>query len=92
MNVKRELELLKATPGERAALLKQPPRRPTRAQLGVLRVMVESGGAAPVRGIHYRTGLVLTARRWARLADTGGDLVFRITEAGRDVLARYGKI
>jgi hypothetical protein len=91
MKVKRELELLNASPDERAALLKQPPRRPTGAQLGALKIMVKGGGAAPVRGIHYRTGLVLTARRWARLADTGDDLVFRITEAGRDVLARYGK-
>ena len=91
MNVKRELELLKASPGERAALLKQPPRKPTRTQLSALRIMAESGGAAPASGIHYRTGLVLTARRWARLANAAGDLVFQITDAGRDVLSRYGK-
>ena len=91
MSVKRELELLNALPNERAALLKQPPRRPTRAQLGALRIMAERGGAAPASGIHYRTGLVLTARRWARLANTGGDLVFQITKAGGDVLARFGK-
>ena len=90
MNVKRELELLNALPGERAALLKQPPRKPTRAQLGALKIMAEGGGAAPARAIHYRTGLVLTARRWARLANAGGDLVFQITDTGRDVLSRYG--
>jgi hypothetical protein len=68
INVKRELEILKASPGERATLLKQPPR-----------------------GIHCRTALVLTARRWARLANAGGDLVFQVTDAGRDVLSGYGK-
>lgn len=89
MDVKRELELLRATPARRAQLLKQPPRRPTRAQLDVLAQLAASDGAAAAEDVPYRTGLVLTARRWARLKGEGEALVFRITEAGRDVLARY---
>jgi hypothetical protein len=89
VNVKRELALLRAAPGKaRAALLKQPPSWPSRAQLAVLRRLAQAGGRLAAEDVHYRSGLVMPARRWVRLADGGGGLVYSLTEAGRDVLKR----
>lgn len=85
----RELALLRAEPGqERARLLKEPPLLPTRTQRDVLHRVAAAGGTLAAEFVHYRTGLVLTARRWLRLAHRGGTLVFELTDAGRDVLER----
>jgi hypothetical protein len=87
MDPKRELALLRARPGrERAALLKEPPRRPSRRHAEALARIAAAGGSLDAEEIHFRTGLVLTARRWARLERVGRRLVFRLTEAGKDVL------
>jgi hypothetical protein len=87
MDIKRELALLKSKSGEeRAKLLKEPPKKPTRKQKEALQAMAESGGTIPAESLHYRTGLVLTARRWARLHQKGGTLVFTITDAGRSLI------
>ena len=87
MDIKHELALLKSKSGkERAKLLKEPPKNPTRKQLEILRAMAAAGGTLSAEDIHYRTGLVLTARRWARLHQANGKLVFSLTEAGRSLL------
>lgn len=88
----RERALLRAPSGrERARLLKEPPALPTRTQRDVLRRVAAAGGVLAAEFVHYRTGLVLTARRWLRLAHRGEALVFELTEAGRDVLERSGR-
>ena len=46
---------------KKAALLKQPPARPTTRQLQVLRAAAQAGGALAADDVPYRTGLVLTA-------------------------------
>ncbi|MEL0106439.1 MAG: hypothetical protein ACO3MW_01705 [Rhodospirillales bacterium] len=87
MDIKRELALLKSKSGkERAKLLKEPPKKPTRKQLEILNAMNTAGGTLPADKVHYRTGLILTARRWARLHQKGDALVFTLTEAGRSVI------
>jgi len=87
MDIKHELALLKSTSGkERAKLLKEPPKKPTRKQLEILTAMADAGGTLPAEKVHYRTGLVLTARRWARLRQQQDELVFSLTEAGRSLL------
>ena len=89
MDIKRELALLKSKSGkERAKLLKEPPKNPTRKQLEILRAMNDAGGTLPAEEIHYRTGLVLTARRWARLHQAKDSLAFSLTEAGRSLLKK----
>ncbi len=87
MDVKRELALLRARPGkERAELLTEPPRRATRKQAEILRAMAAAGGTIAAEEVHYRTGLVLTARRWARLHQEKGTLAYALTPAGRSLL------
>lgn len=87
MDVKRELALLRARQGkERAELLTEPPRRATRKQAEILRAMAAAGGTLAAEGVHYRTGLVLTARRWARLHQEKDMLVYALTPAGRSLL------
>jgi hypothetical protein len=84
---KQELELLRARAGqERARLLAEPPRLPSRKQLEVLREVAAAGGRLDADAVHFRVGLVLTARRWLRLKRHEGKLVFELTAAGNDVL------
>lgn len=83
MNIKRNLELLKLNSGkERAKLLREPLKVPTRKQLEILNNLSKEGGTLSAERVNYKTGLVLTARRWARLHQYKGELVFSLTEAG----------
>jgi hypothetical protein len=92
MDIKQELALLKSQSGEeRAKLLKEPPKKPTRKQLEILKAMAEAGGTLPAENVHYRTGLVLTARRWARLQQANNELEFSLTEAGISLLNNLSK-
>ena len=87
MDIKRELALLKSKSGkDRAALLREPPKQPTRKQLEILQAMNAAGGSLPAEDVHYRTGLVLTARRWARLMRGPDGLVFTLSDGGHSLL------
>ena len=88
-SAKHELELLRARAGgERARLLTEPPKLPTRRQLEALRHVAASGGRLDAAAVHFRVGLVLTARRWLRLKRHAGTLIFELTAAGEDVVRR----
>ncbi len=85
--VQAELALLRAgSSREKAELISEPPAVPTRAQLAILEDVSSSGGALPAEDVHYKTGLVMTARRWLQLANENGELIYRLTEAGGDAL------
>jgi hypothetical protein len=82
-----ELALLKtfAAPAERARLLAEAdrPRPPTRKQRETLLRAIAAGGAIGAESVHYKTGLVMTARRWMRLENRKDGLWYVITDAGK---------
>jgi len=85
--VQAELAILRANDSRaKAELISEPPAVPTRAQLAILENSSRSGGALPAEDVHYKTGLVMTARRWLQLASEDGELIYRLTEAGADAL------
>ncbi len=85
--VQAELAILRADDSrEKAELISEPLAAPTRAQLAILENVSGSGGALPAEDVHYKTGLVMTARRWLQLANENSELIYRLTEAGADAL------